>query len=80
VVQRTVLPRRFVTAETSFGPVRVKVGSWKGMDVTNAPELDDCVARAAEQGVTVRQVYEAAQRAAGWGGSVGVRDGKGGMS
>lgn len=61
-VRRTVLDRRWETVATEFGPVRVKVGSWKGEDVTRAPEMDDCIARAAECGVPPRRVYEAAQR------------------
>jgi len=43
--------------------VRVKIGIWRGEDVTRAPEMDDCIARAAERGVPPRRVYEAAQRA-----------------
>ena len=42
--------------------MRVKVGVWKGEAVTRAPEMDDCVARAAEHGVSPRAVYEAALR------------------
>ncbi|OQW95523.1 MAG: TIGR00299 family protein [Verrucomicrobia bacterium A1] len=63
-VRRTVLDRRWETVATEFGPVRVKVGLWKGESVTRAPEMDDCIARAAEHGVPPRRVYEAAQRAA----------------
>lgn len=62
-VRRTVLDRRWETVATEFGPVRVKIGIWRGEDVTRAPEMDDCIARAAERGVPPRRVYEAAQRA-----------------
>lgn len=62
-VRRTVLERRFETVRTPYGDVRVKVGLWRGEAVTRAPEMDDCVARAAEHGVSARAVYEAAVRA-----------------
>jgi uncharacterized protein (TIGR00299 family) protein len=60
---RTVLERRHVEVETPFGMVRVKVGTWRGRPITHAPEHDDCVRLAAEKGVPVREVYEAAVRA-----------------
>lgn len=60
--QRTVLERRTETVKTPYGDVRVKIGTWKGRDVTVSPEMDDCLARAEEHGVPVRAVYEAALR------------------
>ena len=63
-VQRTILARRFEQVATPFGAVRVKVGTWRGADVTRAPEMDACVALAQQHGVTARAVYEAASRAA----------------
>ncbi len=63
-VQRTRLDRRFEEVETSYGPLRVKIGTWRGVDVTCAPELDDCVQLSSEHGVPVRAVYEAALKAA----------------
>ncbi len=61
-VQRTILARRFEKVRTPFGTVNVKIGTWHGVDVTVAPEMDDCVALAARHGVTARAVYEAACR------------------
>jgi len=61
--RRTVLTRRHVAVNTPYGGVRVKVGAWKGRDITRAPEHDDCARLAAERGVPVRAVYEAALRA-----------------
>ena len=63
-VERTVLDRRQETVHTEFGTVRVKIGALRGRDITRKPEHDDCAARAAEHGVPVRRVYEAAWRAA----------------
>ena len=61
-VQRTILARRFEKVRTPFGVVSVKIGTWRGADVTAAPEMDDCVALAAKHGVMARAVYEAASR------------------
>ncbi|MCX6997524.1 MAG: nickel pincer cofactor biosynthesis protein LarC [Kiritimatiellaeota bacterium] len=66
-VRRTVLARRVEERATPYGPVRIKVGIWQGAEVTCAPEIDDCAARAAEHKVAVRAVYEAACRAATFG-------------
>jgi uncharacterized protein (TIGR00299 family) protein len=63
-VERTVLARRIESVETEYGAVGVKVGTLHGRDITRKPEHDDCAARAAERGVPVRTVYEAALRAA----------------
>lgn len=62
-VRRTVLARRHETVQTPYGPVRVKIGTWKGEDVTRAPEFEDCAQAAKAHGVSVRAVYEAALRA-----------------
>ena len=60
---RSKLQRRHVTVETPYGPVRVKVGSHRGADITAAPEFADCQAAATSHHVSVRQVIEAAQGA-----------------
>ncbi|HNR93387.1 MAG TPA: nickel pincer cofactor biosynthesis protein LarC [Kiritimatiellia bacterium] len=61
-VERTVLARRTVEVETEYGRIRVKIGTWKGSDVTRSPEMDDCAAAARAHNVPVRKVYEAASR------------------
>lgn len=63
--ERTVLARRWITVNTEWGSIRVKIGTWRGDDVTIAPEMDDCVKAATEHRVPVRKVYDAARRAAG---------------
>jgi uncharacterized protein (TIGR00299 family) protein len=63
-VERTVLARRQVEVETPAGRVRIKIGTWRGQDVTFAPEFEDCRARAREAGCAVREVYERALQAA----------------
>jgi uncharacterized protein (DUF111 family) len=59
---RTVLRRRVVEVATPYGPVRVKIGTWKSKDVSRSPEFDDCVRCAEQHGVPVKAVYEAACR------------------
>ena len=57
-------PRDFVTAMTSYGPVRVKRG-WDGDRLAIlAPEYEDCRRLALAAGVSVQAVYDAAKRAA----------------
>jgi len=60
---RAVLDRRHETVETPYGPVRIKIGNWKGTDVTCSPEYEDCAKLAAEKDVALRTVYEAARAA-----------------
>lgn len=63
MVQRHCLKRRMETADTRYGPVQVKIGSWRGRDVTVSPEYEDCRRAAAEHGVPITLVYEAARAA-----------------
>jgi uncharacterized protein (TIGR00299 family) protein len=63
MVERTKLARAFETVVTPYGPVRVKVGTWRGEVLTRSPEMADCQRVAAERGVAVRAVYEAARQA-----------------
>lgn len=59
-VERTLLARRIEEVETPYGKIRVKIGTWKGDDITRSPEMEDCVAAARAHKVPVRKVYEAA--------------------
>jgi len=68
LTSRTVLQRHFETVQTPFGPVQIKIGSWKGKQVTRSPEFDECVRLAAKHDVPVRTVFEAARSAAPNGG------------
>ncbi len=58
--ERLCLARRWQTAETPWGKVRIKVGLLAGTPHTTAPEFEDCRALAECSGVSVRAVYEAA--------------------
>lgn len=63
-VRRTKLSRRFESVETPFGPVKLKVGQWRGQDITRSPEYEDCRRVAREKGVNIRDVFAAALRKA----------------
>jgi pyridinium-3,5-bisthiocarboxylic acid mononucleotide nickel chelatase len=64
-VEREVLGRRVDTVETAYGPVRVKIALLGEREVGAQPEYDDCLARARERGVAVREVMAAALAARG---------------
>jgi len=59
-VDRDVLDREVVEVATAYGDVRVKVGRLQGCEVGAHPEYEDCLARARERGVSVREVMAAA--------------------
>ena len=61
---RAVLVRRSEPVDTPFGIVDIKVGSWRGRDVTRAPEYESCAVCARRTGAPLKAVYEAALRAA----------------
>ncbi len=59
--QRSTLPRHQVTVQTPYGPVQVKVAGEGAMRKAK-PEFEDCRRLAAEHGVPVATVYQAAVR------------------
>ncbi len=59
-VEREALERRFDAVETPYGTVRIKVALQGDREVGAQPEYDDCLARAKEKGVPVREVMAAA--------------------
>jgi uncharacterized protein (TIGR00299 family) protein len=60
MTNRTILERSFQSVETPFGAVRIKLGRRNGIIVTASPEIEDCRKCAAEGGVPVKKVYDAA--------------------
>lgn len=58
--QRAKLSRRMVDVQTSYGSIRVKVGSRGGRELTVSPEFEDCRAAAEKHSVAQRQVYNEA--------------------
>lgn len=63
-VQRVVLPREVRRVDTPYGPVRVKIATAPDGTRNVAPEYDDCRRLAAERGVALKLVYQAALAAA----------------
>jgi uncharacterized protein (TIGR00299 family) protein len=64
LVTRSKLRRESVTVDTPFGPVKAKKG-WRGDGLTVlSPEYEDCARLAREQGVALRDVYQAVLDAA----------------
>ena len=61
--RRKVLEREFVSVETPFGEVRVKVGKREGKVLNVAPEYEDCQRLAAEKSVPLKEVILAAHLA-----------------
>ncbi|HZZ86371.1 MAG TPA: nickel pincer cofactor biosynthesis protein LarC [Anaeromyxobacteraceae bacterium] len=59
-VSRLELGREWREVETGYGPVRVKLGLLDGAVVQAQPEHDDCLARAREHGVPLKEVVAAA--------------------
>jgi pyridinium-3,5-bisthiocarboxylic acid mononucleotide nickel chelatase len=58
--ERVILERSFVTVETAYGLIRVKVGSQGGERLNAMPEYEDCRRAAREHGVPLKLVIEAA--------------------
>lgn len=60
VAMRKTLRREFVTVQTSYGMVTVKVSLLEGRPVNFVPEFEDCRRLAAEKGVALKEVQAAA--------------------
>jgi len=59
-VERSEAARELREVPTAYGQVRVKVASLGGRELGAHPEYDDCLQRARERGVPVREVMAAA--------------------
>ena len=60
---RHKLRRQATEVSTRFGPIKGKLGWIEGRPPTFSPEHDDCARVAAEQGVALREVHDAAHEA-----------------
>lgn len=60
---RLKLAREMKTVETAYGTVRVKIGSWEGKQIRIHPEYEDCHRLAAQAGVSLGEVIQAARQA-----------------
>jgi uncharacterized protein (TIGR00299 family) protein len=59
-VERDAIEREILEVETAYGKVGVKVGRLEGREIGAQPEYEDCLARARERGIPVREVMAAA--------------------
>ncbi len=64
LAERRKLAREFVKVSTVYGEVTVKLGRLDGKVVQAAPEFESCRKLAAQGDVALKEVYEAALRAA----------------
>ncbi|HLK61155.1 MAG TPA: nickel insertion protein [Chthonomonadaceae bacterium] len=62
-MERMTLERRWETVATAYGSIRIKIGTWKGVETTASPEYEDVKAAARAHEVPVKTVYAAAQHA-----------------
>ena len=62
VVERRKLRREFSTVGTPYGEVTIKVGKLNGKILQAAPDYESCKKLAAQSGVSLKAVYEAAQK------------------
>ena len=60
IAERRKLKREFLTVKTAFGEVTVKVGKLNGKMVQATPEFESCRKLAAQAGVPLKVIYEAA--------------------
>jgi pyridinium-3,5-bisthiocarboxylic acid mononucleotide nickel chelatase len=63
-LERRKLPRKLITVETLFGPVRVKISQIDNEKRILSPEYEDCREIAARMSIPLRKVYGEAQAAA----------------
>lgn len=61
-ISMTRAPRRFVTATTRWGDVRLKLRGWDGRVIGGSPEYDDCVRLSRESGAPIREIWNEAHR------------------
>jgi uncharacterized protein (TIGR00299 family) protein len=59
-VERTVLDRELIEVQTTYGPIRMKVGRLAGKTLNAAPEFEDCRRAASQHDVAVKEVMAAA--------------------
>ena len=62
-VSRHKLERKACQVETEFGPIDGKLGWVAGQEPSFSPEFESCSRAAAERGVPLKDVYEAAHKA-----------------
>jgi pyridinium-3,5-bisthiocarboxylic acid mononucleotide nickel chelatase len=59
-MRRLCLDREWRTVETPYGPIRIKIGSWRGTEKTASPEYEDVKAAAEKHNAPLKAVHQAA--------------------
>ncbi len=54
--KRTILKRSFKTVNTKYGDIKIKVGEYQGKILTESPEIDDCIALAKKNNVSLKEI------------------------
>ena len=62
--QRVILDREFRNVATPFGEITIKLGSKNGIILQRAPEFESCRVLAEKSGISVREIFTAANIAA----------------
>lgn len=62
-MHRITLQREWKLVDTAYGPIRVKLGIWRGKVVTESPEYEDVKAAAVAHNAPLKLIYQAAQQA-----------------
>jgi uncharacterized protein (TIGR00299 family) protein len=60
-VRRQKLQRMSQMVETTYGPITVKIGQWRGQVVQISPEYESCRQAARACGVPLKKIYQAAE-------------------
>ncbi|MCK5564672.1 MAG: nickel pincer cofactor biosynthesis protein LarC [Planctomycetes bacterium] len=63
IVKRAKLEREFVTVQTRYGAVNIKVGFYNGKEVIAKPEYSECAKIAKEQNIGIKSVMSEAMSA-----------------
>jgi len=60
ILQRSKLAKDFVTVQTAFGGIKIKIGTLWGKVLNAKPEFSECVSAAKKHNVSVKSVLDAA--------------------
>jgi pyridinium-3,5-bisthiocarboxylic acid mononucleotide nickel chelatase len=58
--RRSCLERSHITVQTSYGNIRIKIGTLAGEELNAAPEFEDCRTAASQSNASIKQVQQAA--------------------
>lgn len=63
LLERMTLSRKWISVDTEYGPIRIKLGFWHGEEATASPEYEDVKEAALRTSMPIKQVYQTAQAA-----------------